>query len=335
MTTSDQKTGILLVQLGTPDEATPEAVRRYLREFLSDRHVVDLNPVLWFFILNFIILTFRPKKSALLYERLFSTYGPVLRTYSKSLATKLAAHFDPKTLPIEYGMRYGNPTLQGALEKLQHHHGCTHILVVPLFPQYSNTTTGSVKDRVHELLQKQSIKPRVSFIQDFYNHPLYIDAVVQLIEQGLKTRHKPAEKLVLSYHGIPQRYVNEGDPYACMCMDTTDLIKAKLNFPKEDIIHCYQSRFGKEPWLQPYTDVTIKSLADAGVREISVACPAFTMDCLETLDEIAIENQHLFREHGGENLQLISCLNDHDLWVQNFAKIIHEQLSTPRMAKTC
>lgn len=324
MTDTGSKTAILLVQLGTPDEATPAAVRRYLKEFLSDPHVVDLNRILWFFILNGIILTFRPKKSAQLYERFFSTYGPTLRTYTRSLAAKLNHSVDPQKFKFFFAMRYGNPNLTQELLKIENSRLFDKLLVVPLFPQYSNTTTGSVKDRIHELAKSLKLSLPIQIVDDFYRHPLYIESLVRSFNEGLQSRHRPAEKLVLSYHGIPQRYVTQGDPYACMCMDTTDLIKAEIDFPTEDIIHCYQSRFGKEPWLQPYTDETIEKLAKEGIKEISVACPSFTMDCLETLDEIAIESQHVFKKHGGTHLQLISCLNDVDHWCQNLAKIVQE-----------
>lgn len=324
MTDTGQKTAVLLVQLGTPDEATPQAVRRYLKEFLSDPHVVDLNRILWFFILNGIILTFRPRKSALLYERFFSTYGPTLRTYTKSLTTKLNQITNPQKFTMFFAMRYGNPNLTQELLKIGNTRSFEQLLVVPLFPQYSNTTTGSVKDRILDLVKSLKLSLPIRFIDDFYKHPLYIESLARSINEGLQSRHKPAEKLVLSYHGIPERYVTQGDPYACMCLDTTDLLKTKINFPAENIIHCYQSRFGKEPWLQPYTDETVEKLAKEGIKEISVACPSFTMDCLETLDEIAIENQHVFHEYGGTHLQLISCLNDAGHWCQNLAKIIEE-----------
>lgn len=320
------KTGLLFVQLGTPDEATPQALKRYLKEFLSDSHVVETCPFMWWLILNGIILRTRPAKSAKLYERLFNNYGPVLLTYTKSLTEKIQKHFDSNNLVFDFAMRYGNPSMKSVIEKMVYQDKCERLYVVPLFPQYSNSTTGSVYDKVFEIIESIRHKPLVEFIPSYYNHPLYIESLATDINNELKASNNKPEKLILSYHGIPVRYVNRGDPYDDHCKKTTELLLPKIDFPSENILHCYQSRFGKEPWLQPYTDVTVESLGDQGVKNISVACPAFTMDCLETLDEIGVENLEAFKEHGGENLELVSCLNDKDHWVENLAKIIQETL---------
>lgn len=320
------KTGILFVQLGTPDEATPQALKRYLKEFLSDPHVVETCPFMWWLILNGIILRTRPAKSAKLYERLFNNYGPILLTYTQSLIQKIQKEFDDSNLCFDFAMRYGNPSMQSVIEKMVYKDKCERLFVVPLFPQYSNSTTGSVYDKVFDIIKTIRHKPQIEFLSPFYAHPLYIESLAKDINDKLKSEKTPPEKLILSYHGIPVRYVNRGDPYDDHCQRTTQRLIPQINFPKENIIHCYQSRFGKEPWLQPYTDQTVEQFGDEGIKNVLVACPAFTMDCLETLDEIGVENLEAFKEHGGERLELVSCLNDKDHWIKNFAQIIKDQL---------
>lgn len=318
------KTGILLVQLGTPDEPTPEAVRRYLKEFLWDPRIVDVNRLWWFFILNFIILNTRPEKTAALYERVHTEYGPLLRIYSKSLTRKIQEKFalEHQNTIVRYGMRYGNPSLKSVLDTMIHDDHCDRLLIVPLFPQYSSATTGSIYEAVFRHLQKKRWIPTVSFLAPFYQEDVYVNGVARLIKEALEKRDAPPERILLSYHGLPQRHVKNGDPYACMCLDTTDAIKLKLNFPADKILHTYQSRFGKEEWLKPYTDETIEKLAKEGIRDILVSCPAFTMDCLETIEEIGDHNTKLFLQNGGKRLQLVSCLNDHDFWVDGLFSII-------------
>lgn len=322
------KTGILLVQLGTPDEPTPEAVRRYLKEFLWDPRVVDVNRVWWFFILNFIILNTRPEKSAALYEKVHTEYGPLLRIYSESLAKKIGQKFasENNNTVVCYGMRYGNPSLKSVLDKMIHDDHCDRLLIAPLFPQYCSATTGSIYEEVFRHLKKKRWIPTVQFLPPFYKKDSYIDSVAQLIKDALEKRDTKPERILLSYHGIPKRYVNNGDPYECMCLDTTDAIKAKLDFPADKILHTYQSRFGKEEWLRPYTDETIENLAREGIQDILVSCPAFTMDCLETIEEIGDENTKLFLRNGGQRLQLASCLNDHDFWIDGLFDLIKREL---------
>lgn len=315
------------MQLGTPDEATPKAVRRYLKEFLWDRRVVDLNRVLWFFILNGIILTFRPKKSAALYKRFFEKHGPTLRLYSESLTQKIATLFKAQSenFVVAYGMRYGNPSLKKVFADLVDTQNCSQILVVPLFPQFCFATTGSVFDAVMTNLQLVSKNIKTRIIGPIHQNKLYMESLTKIINEKIKAV-PDYERLIVSYHGIPERYVNNGDPYFKMCTQTTELLSQHINFPKDKIMQCFQSRFGKEEWLKPYTDVTIESLAHQGVKKIAVVCPSFSMDCLETLDEIGEECQELFLENGGEKLDLISCLNDHDFWVGNFHQLLTEEL---------
>lgn len=322
------KIGILLAQLGTPDEPTPQAVKKYLREFLWDRRVVDVNRIFWFFILHGIILNTRPQKSALLYQRLHENYGPVLLTYCQSLTQKISNHFAQKNeeVIVRFGMRYGNPSLKSVVQDMVKNQNCSQVLLVPLYPQYCAATTGSTYDALNQEFLKWRWVPSLRVLPPFYNQSGYIQSLVNLFNVALEKRTQPPERIILSYHGIPQRYVDKGDPYACMCMDTTDAIKASLNFPKDKILHTYQSRFGKELWLKPYTDETLQELAKSGVKDVMIACPSFTMDCLETLDEIGVESQRLFRKNGGERLELVSCLNDDGFWVKNFIQMIESNL---------
>jgi ferrochelatase len=325
MTVPDKpRIGVLLAQLGTPAAPTPEAVRKYLKEFLSDRRVVEINPVLWFFTLNGIILNTRPQKSAALYQRMFENYGPVLATYTQSLTQKLQAAL-PQVV-MRSGMRYGKPSLREVLRGMVAEAGCGRILLVPLYPQYCASTSGSTYDAVFGELLKMRVVPTLRVMPPYHDTSAYLGSVARLIGEVLERRERPPERLILSYHGIPQRYVAAGDPYAAQCEATTAGLKSCLQFPPEKILHTYQSRFGKEPWLSPYTDETIKSLAATGVKDLLVACPGFTMDCLETIDEIGVENRHVFTGAGGERLQLVSCLNDHPVWVAALTGLIQNEL---------
>lgn len=324
-----KRIGVILVQLGTPDEATPQAVRTYLKEFLSDPHVIEINKWLWKLILNGIILRTRPKKSALLYQRLFQTYGPVLKIYSESLAKKIATDFKEYShITIDYGMRYGNPSLKAKIEQFVLHDKVTHLMIVPLFPQYSNATTGSVYDLAQEVLSRFRFKPALHLFEPFYCKAGYIASTAELINSCIDSRATPPEKLILSYHGLPQSYSDRGDPYHEMCLETTKLLSEVIHLPKENILHTYQSRFGNQKWLEPALDITITELAKLGTDDIIVACPAFSMDCLETLDEVGYEARKLFIENGGERFELVSCLNDTNNWATALSKMIFDELNS-------
>lgn len=321
----DNKLAVLLVQLGTPDDPTPDAVERYLREFLSDPYVIKVNRWLWFIILNFMILPTRRHKSAALYERLFNTYGKVLLTYTKSLAEKTEHALLNETkspIPVAFAMRYGSPSLKNVVSEIIATHNPDKIIVVPMFPQYSDTTTGSIKHEIELIKQELETTAVFDVVTDFHDETAYIESVAYLINAALACRDKPPQRLMLSYHGIPQSYVDDGDCYAEQCRKTTELIKSKINFPRDLVLHTYQSRFGKKKWLTPYTDEMVKLLADQGIDDIMVACPGFTCDCLETLDEIGFELKKTFIEAGGKNLELVSALNDHDEWAENLTQII-------------
>jgi len=325
------KVGVLIAQLGTPDAPTPRALKKYLKQFLSDRRVIEVNKVLWWFLLNFVILLTRPKRSARLYKRIWREDGSPLLVFTQRQTEKLRQKLKEQypNLEVEFGMRYGSPSLASALDKLREL-GCSKILLIPMYPQYSAATTASVYDDVFQHILKQRNVPTLKVVEPFFAKKEYLEAVVAIIKeeyQNIPTERRP-EKLVLSYHGIPQKYVDKGDTYCCHCSETTEFLKPLLGFAEDEVVHTYQSRFGKDPWLIPYTDRTIESLAEQGIKRIAVALPGFTTDCLETLDEIGNEARESFLEHGGEELFLIPCLNDHPKWIEAMYKITIEELGT-------
>lgn len=324
------KIGVLIAQLGTPDAPTKSALRPYLKQFLSDRRVIEKNRFVWWWILNGIVLNTRPKRSAALYARIWGKDGksPLLSITEKqtSLARNKLTKLHP-SIEVEFGMRYGKPSLESAIDKLIAN-GCSKILLFPLYPQYSATTSASTYDVVFKhLLQRRSV-PTLRVAEPYYAHPEYIDALATTINEAYKTLLPRPEKLVFSYHGIPESYIDKGDPYCCMCTETTNALLKKLEIPAAEIIHTYQSRFGRDPWLVPYTDETIDKLAKDGIKHIAVACPGFPTDCLETLDEIGNEAAEAFKKHGGQTLKLIPGLNDHPVWIEGMCKLIAKELGS-------
>lgn len=328
MKPSNNRTGILIVQLGTPDDASEKAVRRFLKEFLSDRHVIDCNRFLWFFILHFIILRKRPKQSAKLYQRYFNEHGRTLFTHTESLTQKIHDQLIPnQNILVKFGMRYGKPSFKEALDGMIQKENCSRVLVVPLFPQYSHTTIGSIIDACSSHMSHHHPNVPLHFLTPFYNHPGYIKCIIRLIEDNIQRQERPPERILFSYHGLPTRYVTQkNDPYHQMCLKTTEQLKLALAFPPERISHTYQSRFGKEPWLEPYTAETLRDLAKEGIRDVMVVCPGFVVDCLETLDEIGVENKNLFLTNGGRSLTLVSCLNDHNFWIEELTDLVKNEL---------
>ncbi|MDD2943439.1 MAG: ferrochelatase [bacterium] len=324
---SNDKIGVLLAQLGTPDAPTTKALRRYLAQFLSDRRVVEVNRVLWWFILNGIILRTRPARSAALYKRVWTKDGSPLLDITKRQAEGLRQLLIGRYAGVEvaFGMRYGNPSLESAVDELVGK-GCTKILLFPMYPQYAAATTASTYDAVFPHLLKMRFVPTLSVAEPYYKHPGYIAAVAAGINKSLESTESQPERLILSYHGIPRAYVEKGDPYCCMCHETTAALKKLIKFPADKILHTYQSRFGKEPWIEPYTDETVKSLAEQGIKRLMIACPGFTADCLETIDEMGHEAFELFREHGGELITLVPCVNDDQLWLEGMAEIVEDEL---------
>ncbi|EOZ5143250.1 ferrochelatase [Klebsiella pneumoniae] len=299
------KTGILLANLGTPDAPTPGAVKRYLRQFLSDKRVVDTSRLLWWPLLRGVILPIRSPRVAKLYQSVWMEEGSPLMVYSRRQQQALAARL-PDT-PVALGMSYGSPSLASAVDDLLAQ-GVEHIVVLPLYPQYSCSTVAAVWDELARILAKKRAIPGISFIRDYAEHPDYIHALAASVRASFAVHGEP-DLLLLSYHGIPQRYANQGDDYPQRCRDTTRELVSALGLPPERVMMTFQSRFGREPWLTPYTDETLKMLGEKGTRHIQVLCPGFAADCLETLEEIAVQNREIFLEAGGKQYEYIPALN--------------------------
>ena len=299
------KTGILLANLGTPDAPTPGAVKRYLRQFLSDKRVVDTCRLLWWPLLRGVILPIRSARVAKLYQSVWMEEGSPLMVYSRRQQQALAARL-PDT-PVALGMSYGSPSLASAVDDLLAQ-GVEHIVVLPLYPQYSCSTVAAVWDELARILAKKRAIPGISFIRDYAEHPDYIHALAASVRASFAVHGEP-DLLLLSYHGIPQRYANQGDDYPQRCRDTTRELVSALGLPPERVMMTFQSRFGREPWLTPYTDETLKMLGEKGTKHIQVLCPGFAADCLETLEEIAVQNREIFLEAGGKQYEYIPALN--------------------------
>ena len=300
-----EKHGVLLVNLGTPDAPTSSAVKRYLKEFLSDDRVVDTAPLIWWPILNGIILPIRSPRVSKLYASVWMEEGSPLLVYSKRQRDALAAQLD---IPVELGMSYGNPSLKSAMDSLMAQ-GVTRLIVLPLYPQFSCSTVAAVWDGLSSVFAGYRSMPDVHFIRDYAEHPAYIAALKASVERSFAKNGKP-DLLVLSFHGIPQRFANEGDDYPQRCRDTTDALTRALGLSENEVMMTFQSRFGREPWLTPYTDETLRGLPAKGVRHIQIMSPGFSADCLETLEEINEQNREFFLHAGGEKFEYIPALND-------------------------
>ena len=321
------KVAIVLVNLGTPDGTDYWSMRKYLKQFLMDKRVVDLFRPLWWLILNGPILTFRPSKSGKAYKKIWDeqNHGSPLRKFTINQTNKLKNSFkDNKNLIIDYAMRYGNPSIEKVLNKIVEK-GCSKLLLVPLYPQYAASTTATVKDEVFKWMLKQRWQPDIRTIAPWFDNKNYIKALADTVKSNLKNKNT-LDKLIVSFHGIPQRYFKAGDPYHCHCIKTARLLKEELNWPDNKILVTFQSRFGPEPWLQPYTDKTIVELAKSGKKRIAVIAPGFISDCLETLEELNVEARELFIEHGGESFQYIPCLNDNKFSIKFLNNLIKQNL---------
>ena len=303
------KTGVLLINLGTPDSTSWWDIRKYLNEFLSDRRVIEVNPVLWQIILKLFILTFRPSKTAYAYKKIWmkETNESPLRYYTRKQAKKLKENIGNENVIFDFAMRYGNPSIKHKLNKLKDE-GCEKIIVFPLYPQYAAATTATVCDEVYRTLMKMRWQPSLQIIPHYESDPLYINAIVSSIEKKLESIDWKPDLIISSYHGIPKKYFDKGDPYQCYCHKTTRLIKEK--FTKVEIQTTFQSRFGPQEWLKPYTDKAFERLPSEGVKKLLVICPGFASDCVETLEEIDIQGRKAFIKNGGEKFDLIPCLND-------------------------
>ncbi len=323
MEQSKRKIGVLLTNLGTPDAPTSAALRRYLAEFLWDKRVVDLPRPLWWLILHGIILRTRPARSARAYRDIWSEQGSPLLSISRTqqcmLQEQLNVHV-PGGYHVSLGMRYGNPSIGSALNELQQK-GVESVIVLPLYPQNSCSTTASTLDAVSEQLKKRRNVPHLNFIAGYHDHPLYIRALAESIREHRDGR-QPAEKLLISFHGTPVRYRDEGDPYYAQCMGTAQFLAKELGLDEGQWQISFQSRFGREEWLQPYTDETLQQLAQQGVKSVEVICPGFSADCLETLEEIAGENREIFSKGGGEIFFYIPALNGRDDHIAMMAELV-------------
>ncbi len=315
------KTGVLLVNLGTPDAPTPKALRRYLKAFLSDPRVVEVPRLLWWCILNVIILNIRPRLRAKSYKAIWTPEGSPLMVFSRNLTTRLSARFAHNpNIVVKLAMCYSNPYVDETLRDM-HEKGVTRLIVLPLYPQYSGSTTGAVFDLVTRALQKFRWVPQLRFINSYHALDEYVTAIATSIKEAW-TQKGRSEKLLMSFHGVPTRYVTNGDPYHCFCQMSARLIANQLHLTDEAWQISFQSRFGRERWLEPATTATLKKLAADGIASIDVVCPGFAADCLETLEEIEIENREYFEQAGGKRLHYIPCLNDSDAHVDMLETIV-------------
>ena len=302
--------GVLLLNLGTPDGTDYWSMRRYLKEFLSDRRVIETPRIIWWPILNFIILSKRPWSKGRDYESIWNKEkdeGP-LKTITRDQAEKLAAALDNPRIVVDWAMRYANPTTESRIKALLEQ-GCDRILLVPLYPQYAAATTATACDQAFRALMKMRWQPYVRVAPDWHDDPVYIEALARSMEAHLaKIDFKP-EAVIATFHGMPEKYLHQGDPYYCQCEKTSRLLRERLGWPKESWYTTYQSRFGNDVWLQPYTDETVKRLAQSGVKKLLLIAPGFTADCLETLEELDVENRGIFLENGGEKFTYVPALN--------------------------
>ena len=320
-------TAVLFCNLGTPDEPTAPALRRYLAEFLSDQRVVEIPRLLWLAILHGIILRVRPKKSAAKYASVWLPEGSPLKVWTERQANLLGQQLAAMGHRVEvlYAMRYGNPSIASQLERLKEQ-GVTRVLVLPAYPQYSATTTASVFDAVYNWAAKVRRLPEFRFVNHYHDDAGYIDSLAASIEAHWQANGR-ADKLVLSFHGVPQRTLELGDPYHCECYKTARLLAERLRLTKDSYQLTFQSRFGKAKWLEPYTEPTLIKLAEQGVKSVDLVCPGFTSDCLETLEEINMEARETFLHAGGEKFSYIPCLNDNTNWISALAQISAQHLS--------
>ncbi len=311
--------GVVLVNLGTPDAPTASAIRRYLAEFLRDRRVVEIPRLIWLPILYGLILPLRPRKVAQKYASIWRKDGSPLLAISRRITAKLQSELGSEYI-VDLGMRYGQPTMSAAMDNL-YSLGCKKVIVLPLYPQYSATTSASVWDALNQHLTTQRELPDINFIRDYHNHPGYISALAESIEQYWHIKGR-GQRLLMSFHGIPQRNADLGDPYSKQCHVTASALAHKLGLKDDDWIMTYQSRFGKAAWLQPYTSKTLESWAHEGIQNVDVVCPGFAADCLETLEEIQEENAEIFTGAGGSQLNYIPALNERDEHIQCLASLL-------------
>lgn len=316
------RVGVLLVNLGTPDAPTQAAVKRYLKQFLSDRRVVEIPPLVWQPILRGIILNTRPKQSAKAYAKVWTDKGSPLAFFTAAQAEALAARMDD-TADVRYAMRYGNPSIGDQLGAMQQA-GCNRILIAPLYPQYSGATTGTVHDEAYSALSAMRWHPAIRTLPAYHDDPAYIGALKSSVEASLSALDFTPDALVISFHGMPERTLHLGDPYHCHCQKTARLLSEAMG---RELVVSFQSRFGRAKWLEPATDATIERLAQEGKKKIAIFAPGFSVDCLETLEELAIQGQEQFEEAGGTHFAYLPCLNDSAVGMDMLETVIRNELS--------
>ena len=321
--------GVLLINLGTPDATSYWPMRRYLKEFLSDRRVIEINPVAWWFILNGLILTLRPQRSGHAYERIWnreldeSPLRTITRAQAEGLSAALAS--EPR-VQVDWAMRYGTPAIGPAIERLKAQ-GCDRILLFPLYPQYSAATVATAFDKAFDTLKTMRWQPAIRAVPPYHDHPAHIDALARSVRTHMDGLEWAPDVIVASFHGLPEEYFAKGDPYHCHCQKTARLLRAALDWPEKRFVVTFQSRFGKAEWLKPYTDATVAGLARAGVAELCLITPGFAADCVETLEEIAIGVGETFAENGGEKFTVVPCLNDGEASIAMLEAIVRRELA--------
>ncbi|MDC9824972.1 ferrochelatase [Devosia sp. ZB163] len=321
------KVGVLLLNLGTPDATDYWSVRRYLSEFLSDRRVIEINPLFWQPLLQGIILSFRPQKSGANYKRIWDNEAgdSPLRVISRRQASKLQERLGGNVV-VEVGMRYGNPSTEAGIKALQDA-GCQKILLAPLYPQYSATTTGTANDKAFDVLKTLRWQPAIRTLPAYFDTPTYVETLAESIAEGVARLDFTPDVILASYHGMPVEYLENGDPYHCQCLKTTRLVREYLGWPADKLKVTFQSRFGSAQWLQPYTDATLEALPAEGKKRVAVVAPAFSVDCIETLEELAITGREQFEHAGGERYAYIPCLNDSEPGMAMLETVVRRELA--------
>jgi ferrochelatase len=321
------RTGILLINLGTPEAPTAQAVRPYLKQFLSDTRVIEIPKAIWWLILNGIILNTRPKQSAEKYASIWRPDGSPLFTYTRkqtSLLKGLLGERGVRNVVVDFAMRYGQPSVESAIMQMRAQ-GVDRLLVIPLYPQYAGSSSATALDDVYRVLMKLRNMPELRTVRHFHDDAGYIDALARKVEAHWR-QHGRAEKLLMSFHGVPRFTLDKGDPYHCECLKTGRLLAEKLGLNREQYVVSFQSRFGRAEWIQPYTSATLEKLGKEGCKRLDVICPGFVADCLETLEEIAMEGKHTFQQAGGGGFRYIDCLNDDPQWIAALAGIVEKNL---------
>ncbi|HEV7643801.1 MAG TPA: ferrochelatase [Pyrinomonadaceae bacterium] len=321
-----RKIGVLLLNLGTPEGTSYWPMRRYLSEFLSDRRVIEVNPLLWQPLLQLVILTTRPGRKGKDYEKIWNRErdeGP-LKTITRAQAEKLQSEFGAEVI-VDWAMRYGHPSTQSRIEALKEQ-GCDRILLIPLYPQYCAATTATANDKAFDCLKKMRWQPSVRTAPPWHDDEVYIEALASSVKENLAGLDFEPQVILASFHGVPEKYLLQGDPYHCQCVKTARLLREKLQMTELAFLHSFQSRFGADKWVEPYTDETVKKLAHEGVKKLAIVAPGFTADCLETLEELDVENRGYFLENGGEQFAYLPCLNDSEQGMRVITHVARREL---------